>query len=485
MTLISHVWGGSRGAAYFQRRRGRACPGRCLRAVAVLLGALAVKPLLAADPYAANNGLYPVENGTLMWSGPLRTLNFNYPSAAKSRAWLTSTDQQPLTVQSAPAYVQALKKFVAPTLRDMIERPNTWSSQKYGWYDMPWQAEGAPTSGGGIDARSGREAILASFPGQILPPGVFKGINIPIQNHTVVYYDALAATMLKKLWANPFQPDRSAVNFPEGAMVVKAAAVTATPEQWPVLAGSSVWAVWRPTALDQYNNPTRQDLTPTLVPLRVMQFDIIVKDSKAAPQTGWVFTTFVYNKDAPGLGTWDKLVPLGAQWGNDPELAAHSSSKDLGGAAHAQSPLTQTWVNAQESAPYALEQLGWGGRLSGPIDVAKRHQVIFTDGVRRGPEQRASSCMSCHGTAQSPFVANLYPSPNRSFPRDGNTFLLYPPGSPEWNRWFQNRSGKTPQNKNTGAVALDYDMLIMFALEAAGAATDSERHSQNSRARAH
>lgn len=437
-----------------------------------------------ADPFASNNGLYPVVSGQLMWSGPLRTLNFDYPATAPASAWLAGTSGQPLTVQTAPAYVQALKKFVEPTLRDMIERPSSWNARQSGWYDMPWQAEGSPDGAGGIDARSGRESILASFPGQILPAGTFRGVNLPIQNHTVIFYDPLAATMLRKLWANPFNPDRSAVSFPEGAMVVKAGAVTATPEQWPVLAGAANWAVWRPTVADQLN-PNIRSPQPTLIPLRVMQFDIIVKDSKAAPATGWVFTTFVYNKDAPGKGPWDRLVPLGAQWGNDPELAAHPSSQSLGNAAHASHPLTQTWINTRDSAPYALEQLGWGGRLSGPIDVAKRHQVIFTDGVRRGPDQRASSCMSCHGTAQYPFVANLYPSPNRSFPRDGSTFLLYPPGSPEWNRWFQNRSGKEPQNRNAGAVALDYDMLIMFALGAAGAAPAGTQHAPTDRVRAH
>ena len=50
-----------------------------------------------------------------------------------------------------------------------------------------------------------------------------------------------------------------------------------------------------------------------------MQFDIIVKDSVAAPKTGWVFSTLVYDLNAPG-DAWDKMVPLGAQWGNDPGI---------------------------------------------------------------------------------------------------------------------------------------------------------------------
>ena len=423
----------------------------------------AMAPALAADPYASNNGLYPLAQ----WSGPYRTLNFDYPDKLPPNAWRKNAAHAALSVSSAPAYVARLKKFVEPAMRGMIETPSTWNPKQPGWYDMPWQAEG--------NATGGREAILGSFAGQVLPPGAFAGLDLPLQNHTVVYYDARAATVLKRLWANPFNPDRKRVVFPEGAMVVKAAAVTATPEQWPAVKDAAVWQVWRPTVSDTLNaakNPAPA-LTPTLLPLRVLQFDIIVKDSVAAPKTGWVFTTFVYKADAPGKGAWDKLVPLGAQWGNDPQLALSPS-----GTAHGDetSALRESWINPQAPA-FSRETLGWGGRLSGPIDVARRHNVIFTDGVAR-QEQRSSSCMGCHGTAQYPFIANLYPSPNRSFPPDGSPFLLYPPGSRDWARWFQNRPGTVAQNQNAGTTALDYDMLIMLALSAFDAAAGGDRYLQ-------
>lgn len=459
-------------------RRWRGARALLLSGLVALLSS-AWHPAFAADPYASNNGLYPVDPqhpGKPSWSGPYRTLNFDYPDSAPPSAWLAQAPRVRLTVDTAPAYVAALKKFVEPSMRDMIEKPNQWNQKKYGWYDMPWQAEGGATGG--------REAILAAFSGQVLPKGAFKGLDIALQNHTVVYYDAISATMLKKLWANPFNPNRGAAIFPEGAMVIKAGAVTATPKEWAVVDGSTVWNVWRPTVAD-LSNKKITDPAPSLVPLRVMQFDIIVKDSVASPDTGWVFTTFVYNKDAPGQGTWDKLVPLGAMWGNDPDIAGDPARQGLGNAPHPAHPLKETWINYSGSAPYALEQLGWGGRLSGPIDVSKRHQVIYTDGVPRPSNQRASSCLSCHGTAQYPFVANLYPSPNRIFPRDGSTFLLYPPGSPDWNRWFQNRPGTEPQNRSAGAVALDYDMLVMFALGAFDAAAGTDRYIQKGRTPAH
>jgi hypothetical protein len=43
----------------------------------------------------------------------------------------------------------------------------------------------------------------------------------------------------------------------------------------------------------------------------VMQFDIIGKDTIAAPKTGWVFATLVYDARAKGNDAWDKMVSLG------------------------------------------------------------------------------------------------------------------------------------------------------------------------------
>nr|MBP6679093.1 hypothetical protein [Paracoccus sp. (in: a-proteobacteria)] len=67
--------------------------------------------------------------------------------------------------------------------------------------------------------------------------------------------------------------------------------------------------------------------------------------------------------------------------------------------------------------------------------------------------------------------SNLYPSPNKSFPPDGQTFLLYDPGSPDWQRWFQNDPGNRPLTHNRGVTALDYDMALMFSLSAFSAAS--------------
>ena len=44
------------------------------------------------------------------------------------------------------------------------------------------------------------------------------------------------------------------------------------------------------------NTTTRQFDRPTLGTGYLMQVDIVVKDTQSAPQTGWVFTTLVYDR---------------------------------------------------------------------------------------------------------------------------------------------------------------------------------------------
>ena len=185
--------------------------------------------------------------------------------------------------------------------------------------------------------------------------------------------------------------------------------------------------------------------------------------------------------------------------------------------------LKQFWRNP-DAPEYTAATLGWGGRMSGPIDIAERHGVLLVKNVPAGkftsdsaceaiPNTpvtgpfRASGCLSCHGTSQTGVSARMYPSPVAAdLPKDGQPFCLYTPGTNEWAPWYQNRSGHDAQLSTTppGALAavttaaakspialpfvrfgadprsvpltaivqalnakpqgLDYDMLLMFAV---------------------
>lgn len=413
----------------------------------------------AADPLASNNGLYPKD-----WPGRYHIANLDYPQpgdgASGGTLWPIGDTAGPLTVETAPAYAARLRAHLGETLRVLIEAPDDWDPASAGWYDMVWSGEAQPGDDG-PDPTSGREALMNSYVGQIIPPETFAPPYQPttfVQNHAVIYYNHAAATTLGQLWADLYAPDIATADFPDGAIVAKIEAVTNTPDNWDVLDGTGLWHVFRPSTEDQANGT--RPLRPQVLPVRPFQMAIRVKDPVAAPQTGWVWAAFVHDASrAPDGDPWDRFVPVGLQWGNDPGRLPGSV-------------LRESWINPDAPA-FTHDSLGWGGRLAGPMDVATRHNVVTVSGQRyQGDhELRASSCQSCHGAAEHPFTANLYPAPNRSFPRDGQLFMMYDPGSPPWWRWFQNRPGHEGMSGQRGTRGLDYDMTLTSALSSWAAAT--------------
>jgi hypothetical protein len=243
-------------------------------------------------------------------------------------------------------------------------------------------------------------------------------------------------------------------------VIVKAAVFlsddpSAQKDWWPVTNGAAEWPIY--TAI-----PEQMPGSPAVLRSYVMQFDIIVKDSVASPKTGWVFAALVYDRNAAG-DAWDKMVPLGAMWGNDPDVDSSAKKPE---------PLEETWINP--AAPkYSTETLGWGGRLAGPNDGA-RNDIQF--GKKIKVNHPDSSCMSCHGPAewqpekhkQLSFLLPSYASaqggpPYKTCPegKPGDENICSPePGSKEWAQWFQNRPGNEPQD--AGSVATDYDMVFAF-----------------------
>ncbi len=100
---------------------------------------------------------------------------------------------------------------------------------------------------------------------------------------------------------------------------------------------------------------------------------------------GWVFGTYVYNGNAPGHTVWEKMVPVGLMWGNDPAV---TETDVMNGTRH----LSETWLNPD--ARSVMQHYGWAGRLNGSVD------------------NKNSSCLPCHSTAQKPGIslANALPS---------------------------------------------------------------------------
>lgn len=431
-------------------------------AVVLLVASAAQARAQSTDPLGSNNGIYP---SAQEWTGGYRVSNYAYPQSPVAARFSPGGGQGGLTPANAPLYVAAVKAYLAAVqLSGLVNDPANWSPGKAGWYDMPWMSEGDTLPDGRTDPNSGREAILGSHTGQILEPSTFPSLppKVKFQNHSVIYYNDVAAAMLGRLWKDPYSPDLGDTQFPEGSIVVKVEAATLTPDQWPAVAGSTRYWVYRPTVA-VIENPGITYKTPSMVPVYFAQMAVKVKDKLAAPETGWVYMAFAYDANASGATVWDKAVPVGATWGNDPEAARTPSGRNPN------APLQQTWVNPQAPA-FARDTLGWGGRLAGPMDVATRHNVLTVSGKRYQGDTTlaASACLSCHAAAQFPFTENLYPSPNKVFPEDGDPFLLFDPGTADWARWYQNRPGNVALSGSgrSGIVALDYDMLLTFALSA-------------------
>jgi hypothetical protein len=464
-------------------RAARAPAGRRprLARIATGLGGLLLCSALLADglppdPLAGNNTLYPDPGA---WSTGFRTSNYAYPAKPVEARWLRARPATgPLTKQTAPAYVAAVKKFIEKDLSGLVNDPMNWSPQQAGWYDMPWGGQGNLMPNGQVDPESGRESLLGSYTGQVLQPDSYPPEQRPssrFQNHAVVYYNDVAAHQLGKVWKDPFHPNLKAAQFPEGSMVVKVEAATLNEAQWSVLRNSSVSYVFRPP-VDSLGEADPAKRQPQVTEMRFLQMAVRVKDSRAAPETGWVFIAFFYDARNRGATVWDRTQPVGAMWGNDPQLAKYADGLGPKGV------LEQTWV-APDLPAFISYGLGWGGRLAGPLDLGIRHNVVTVSGTRYGkaenavaPSLASSACVSCHSAAQYPFVANLYPSPNMRFPPEGGQFLMFDPGSPQWAQWFRNRAGSTALSGEgrKGFVGTDYDMMLTFALMRANGSADTD-----------
>ncbi len=230
---------------------------------------------VANDPYASNNGNFPSRSE---YTGPLTVANLNYDfiTPTSTSAFVSSGA---ITVQSAPAYLDGLKKYLAPTIGKLINAQAPWDPATNGWYDMIWIGQGKSLSNGSLDLGAGREPISNTYTGQ---------------------------------------------------------------------------------------------------------------------------------------------------------------------------------------------------------NVGGRQNVIFVGGGNQFVNQLsqgASSCLNCDSAAEYPWTQNLYPSPNRAFPHDGAPFVLFNPGSPQWERWFQNRPGRYGVSEKVFPRGLDYDYAIMFALQAQASAVGNEGYS--------
>ena len=408
---------------------------------AVFCVVVLAQPQPQVNPFAGSQWAPPPG-----YNGPLFKLSHHYPETPPPQPanppWLKVLQGKPLSADNALLYVQALKDYVATDMRQLIFNYGQWDPEKAHWYDMPW-------------IFASRDPLHGTYQAGSFDPSVFPLSHMTQNNmttHMSVYYNDVAGYTLGQVWGKDAKnPDLKKFQFMDGAIVIKVAFTTALAKDWSPMEGSALWEVYPPVpGPDHLMHAPRQ-----VMPVALFQLDIIVKDTKAAPRTGWVFTTLTYNKNIKG-DVWERMVPLGAMWGNDPDTNSWFAPN---------ATLEENVINP--TAPlYATETLGYGGRLSGPNDGAISQGNLVEGHFM--PRLSISSCMSCHGVAEWPMKSNLTPqtedAPSKSDPTLAGG-LIPAPGSHAFNRWFQDRPGNVPQD--AGSIALDYDMnMTLKALPA-------------------
>jgi hypothetical protein len=313
--------------------------------------------LLSSSAVAAPSRLDRMEQAPAAWTGPAFQPSFRFPSMATSagRPWLA------ISFRNEPErYLRTLLDYALEG-QDRVD----WklaANRVRGWYHVPWLGPGA----------NGREFIHGLTRARDFAAGELSPAQTSCrQNWAIAFYNDVGGTALARIWRRVAKgqgdPDLRGVPFPVGTVAVKVVYTEATADDDPRLAGApELLANIPPSCAGGVRTPRT---------LRLLQFDIAARETRASYKTGWVFGSYIYDGRRPGSDPWAKLVPLGLMWGNDQLLSDADVSK---GAKPRQSIVFD-----------AARGFGRGGRMNGLVD------------------ERSSACSSCHMAAQWPSVAPM------------------------------------------------------------------------------
>lgn len=328
------------------------------------------------------------------WTGPIFRLSQNYPAVPPS---------EPLPWKNYDFKTQPVeyaKAVLSYAYEGNIEVE--WDGARNAvrkWYHAPWMHYG----------RQGREFVHGLTPERVSEPQeLHSSQQSRVQNWAIGLYNPIGGHVIGLVWENENVPDGSRAVFPDGTVAIKLLFTQATSRQVPYLKNSLQW--------DANIQKQPRSNERHVRKLRLLQIDFAVRESRADDTTGWVFGTFVYDADAPGRSAWERMLPLGLMWGNDPGVTPEHVASGTA--------LKEGILNTAlpDSHP---KHLGWAGRLNGPVD------------------NPTSSCLSCHATAQLPRI-DQHPKPE-----DETSEKL---------RYFRNIQAGQPFEQ--GGHALDYSLQL-------------------------
>lgn len=312
---------------------------------------------------------------------------------------------------------------------DWVPQDNTVRA----WYHTPW----LDVSADGREFVRGLTHELDSVPRQLGPQQTEVA-----QTWAVGMYNPPGGWAIGQVWCDPDNPDPTALQpaegvpnaFPDGTAVVKLLFTTADATNAPFLDGTVEWTADIFTSPNQEGNPDDPDNggdpPRSLQTVRLIQVDLAIRDDRLP--LGWAFGTYAYDT-ATGTG-WDGLAPLGLSWGNDPGVTPEMVEAGT-------ATIDAQWLNEPLIATGLPDlHLGWGGRLSGPLDNPR------------------SSCLSCHQTAGAP-AAPLVPEASPAFA----SFQGDIPSSQRLG-WFNDLPAGTPFSPDQLA-SFDYSLQLAIGFQ--------------------
>ena len=352
------------------------------------------------------------------WAGPVFELSQAYPTTRPNleprsqRRWTQFDFKKP---SEAPLYLKAVLDYcLEGNTADNFADVSRNSVRK--WYHAPWLH--APSSDGRMDGREFIHGLTKERPSQ--PPELGPSHTQEHDSWAVGFYNALGGYTIGQVWKDAAHPDPRKASFPWHTVGCKLLFTTAPLPEAPFLDGSLEWEA----------DIHRSQGTESRPKLRLVQFDVAVKDPRASSTTGWVFGTFQYEKAASTSPSWwAHLVPVGLMWGSD---VAQLKAKQ---------PAREQWINTARGQKL---HLGRGDLvLNGPIDNPR------------------GSCTSCHGFAQIARVNNPLPRlPLR--PPAGNA------SAATLDRYFTNVKAATALSPDY--VSVDYSLQMQAGIVRAVAA---------------
>lgn len=388
----------------------------CVAALAAILagcsrGAESPSPAVTSDDAATSEAPAPAQASPAElafrsavdapppgWTGPVFALSHDYPKEAPvcDAPWLKRrvdfTDQHqkwPGVHGEWAAYVRDIVNYVKegqdPDLRDEIG----WRAEVGGstrWFHVPWMAfdgqRGREFAHGLTNELStsestfkgpGRGTGLHHLPGAKLQ----NGVDPLFETWSVGFYNPCGGHVLGAGWPASGEPatfkdDKGNLRakgmpFPDGTVVVKILNTTADATEVPYLKGSTDWQA---DAHVQTGPSTYSTCDRKVRKVHLVQMDIAVVDTRSP--TRWVYSTLAYDGRLKGKTIWDRMKPLGVQWGND-----HGTFPAVPKAAS--KPPWETLLSPMNIP----EHYGCNKRLAGIVD------------------QPNSSCVSCHMGAYS------------------------------------------------------------------------------------